>query len=63
MHVYLGQLVTTGMQIAATIYMVKKIDSDQEGAFLVPLDGGHGGWYSFGSLFPVNAAQKAYSNI
>lgn len=62
-YVYLGQLVTTGMQISATIGMIKKIDSEEEMAYVIPLEGGHGGWYSFGSLFNVSPEQRKASNI
>lgn len=58
MDVFLGQHVTGGMQINASICMVKRIDTENEAAFIVPLEGGHGGWYSISALFPVTQAQR-----
>lgn len=52
-EIYLWQLVTTGMQITSTVCRVEVIDYDEEAAFLVPVDGGHGGWYSVGVIYPA----------
>lgn len=60
MQVFLGKHVSTGMQISATIGMVKRIDTENEAVFIVPLEGGHGGWYSIGALFPVTQAQRDF---
>lgn len=50
-HVYLGQRVKTGMQINATVYMVKRIDTEQDVAYIIPLDGSFcGQWHSIGAL-------------
>lgn len=62
-YVYLGKLVTTGMQISATIGMIKKIDSEEEMAYVIPLEGGQGEWCSFGSLFDVSPAQRKENNL
>ena len=58
MYVFLGQHVTSGMQINASICMVKRIDTENDAAFIVPLKGGHGGWHSISALFPVTQAQR-----
>ena len=58
MYVFLGQNVTSGMQINASICIVKRIDTENEAAFIVPLEGGHGGWHSISALFPVTQAQR-----
>lgn len=58
MYVFLGQHVISGMQVNASICIVKRIDTENEAAFIVPLEGGHGGWYSISALFPVSQAQK-----
>jgi len=60
MHVFLGQHVSTGMQISASIRVVKRIDTEDEVVFLVPLEGGHGGCHSIGALFPVTQAQRDF---
>lgn len=49
-NIYLGKLVKTSFHREATTFMIKRIDTEQEAAFLVPVAGGHGGWYSFGVL-------------
>ena len=46
-NIYLGKLVKTSFHREATTYMIKRIDTEQEAAFLVPLAGGPGGWYGF----------------
>ena len=52
-EIHLWQLVTTGMQITSTVRRVEVIDYDEEAAFLVPIDGGHGGWHSVGVIYPA----------
>ena len=58
MEVFLGQHVTSGMQVNASICIVKRIDTENDAAFIVPLEGGYGGWYSISALFPVTQAQR-----
>jgi hypothetical protein len=48
------------MQISASIRVVKRIDTEDEVVFLVPLEGGHGGCHSIGALFPVTQAQRDF---
>ena len=51
-EVKLGHIVRTGQQKNASLYMVKRIDSDAEEVYLVPLDGSYcGGWVSGNTLF------------
>ena len=53
-YTYLGQLVKTSQHINATVYMIKRIDTDLEQVYLVPIDGSFGGqWYSSNALYNV----------
>ena len=51
-YVYLGQIVKTSQHRDATKYMIKRIDTEQEQVYLVPLDGSFDGqWYSSNALY------------
>ena len=49
--IYLGQNVKTSKHVNATIYMVKKIDSENDRCYIIPVDNSYcGEWYSTGAL-------------
>jgi len=51
-HAQLGDIVKTGFQLNAMHFMIKKLDTKQDMAYLVPLDGSFPGqWYSANALF------------
>lgn len=51
-YVYLGQRVKTSQHKDATAYMIKRIDTQQELVYLVPLDGSFTGqWYSANAVY------------
>lgn len=52
--VYLGQRVKTGMQSACEPSIIKRIDTENEVVFVVPVTGGLGGWYSVSTIKSVN---------
>lgn len=52
--VYLGQRVKTGMQSACEPSIIKRIDTENEAVFVVPVTGGQGGWYSVSTIKSVN---------
>ena len=52
--VYLGQQVKTGMQAACEPSIIKRIDTENEAVFVVPLTGGQGGWYSVATIKAVS---------
>ena len=52
--IYLGQNVKTSKHINATIYMVKKIDTENDRCYIIPLDGSYcGEWYSTNALIGI----------
>ena len=52
LYVYLGQLVKTSMHKDATVFMIKRIDSDTEQVYIVPMNGSFiGQWYSQNALY------------
>ena len=52
--VMLGDYVKTGQQINADVCIVKKIDSDNDMVYIVPVDGSYiGGWHSGNALFYI----------
>ena len=53
-HAMLGDKVKTSYHIDAEVCIVKKIDTLQEIAYIVPIDGSHcGGWHSANTLIYV----------
>jgi hypothetical protein len=51
---YVGQLVTASRHIDASIYMIKKIDTENDRCFIVPIDGAYPGeWYSADALISL----------
>ena len=51
-YVYLGQLVKTSLHKNALVYMIKRIDTEQEQVYLVPMDMSFNGqWYSQNALY------------
>ena len=52
--IYLGQIVQTSLMKNAPLYMVKKIDTEEEQVFLIDIeDPENRGWCSFVGLFYV----------
>ena len=52
--VYLGQHVKTSQNLNCETSIIKKIDTENEAVFVVPLDGGHGGWYTANTVKSIN---------
>lgn len=51
-YIYLGQLVKTSLHKNALVYMIKRIDTEQEQVYIVPLDSSFcGQWYSSNALY------------
>jgi hypothetical protein len=48
--VRLGQHVKTARTLNCETSIVKRIDTENEAVFVVPLDGGYGGWYSVSTI-------------
>tara|TARA_R110000822_G_scaffold49539_2_gene129820 strand:- start:1198 stop:1380 length:183 start_codon:yes stop_codon:yes gene_type:complete len=53
-NVYLGQRVVTSPHIESEICIIKRIDTDNEAVFVVPLNGSVGGWYSVATIISIN---------
>ena len=52
--IYLGQRVVTSPHIDSEICIIKRIDTDNEAVFVVPLNGSVGGWYSIATIISIN---------
>jgi hypothetical protein len=51
---YLGQLVAISRHIDASVYMIKKIDTENNQCYIVPVDMSYPGeWYSYDALIPM----------
>ena len=53
-NIYLGQRVVTSPHIDSEICIIKRIDTDNESVFVVPLNGTVGGWYSVATIISIN---------
>ena len=53
-NIYLGQKVKTGYQLTSEPCIIKRIDTDNESVFVVPLNGTVGGWYSIATIISIN---------
>jgi hypothetical protein len=52
LEVKLGHIVRTAQHKNASLYIIKRIDSDAEQVYIVPLDGSYcGEWVSGGGLY------------
>ena len=52
--IFLGQLVKTSKHVNASIYMVKKIDTENNRCYIIPVDQSYcGEWYSTGALVGI----------
>jgi hypothetical protein len=52
-YVSLGQQVKTSQALNSDTSIIKRIDSDNEAVFVVPVIGGHGGWYSISTIWTI----------
>ena len=48
--VRLGQHVKTSQHINGELCIIKRINTEENAVFVVPLEGGHGGWYSVSTI-------------
>ena len=53
-NVYLGQKVVSSPHIDSEICIIKRIDTDYEMVYIVPLNGSVGGWYSVSTIISIN---------
>jgi hypothetical protein len=54
-YVSLGQRVKTSQAINSDIGIIKRIDSENETVFIVPVTGAYaGGWYTISTIFSFN---------
>ena len=53
-NVYLGQRVVISPHIDSEICIIKRIDTDYEKVYIVPLNGTVGGWYSVDTIISIN---------
>jgi hypothetical protein len=52
-YVSLGQQVKTSQALNSDTSIIKRIDSDNEAVFVVPVIGGNGGWYSISTIWTI----------
>jgi len=49
--IYLGKRVVSSMHINAEICIIKRIDTEEQAVFIVPINGNIGGWHSISCIY------------